>query len=135
MKKIAFKNPKGGTMYFAKVGFDWGGFWGMFALAGLPFFLRKINTLGAFCLVFLLISTTAIGLEVIGKALSQEDLSDWEKIAEFTFYALLTLGISLYFGIRGGKITARHYVEEGYECVTKDEALLARARAKWGMEI
>ena len=135
MKKIAFKNPKGGTVYFAKVGFDWGAFWGMSLLGGLPFFLRKLNMLGVFCLVFLLVATMAIGFEEIGKALSQEELTDWEKNAGVIFYGLLTLGISIYLGIRGGKLTARHYVEEGYECITKDEALLARARTKWGLEI
>lgn len=46
MKKIAFKNPKGGTIYLAKVGFDWGAFWAISPLGGLPFFLRKMNMLG-----------------------------------------------------------------------------------------
>lgn len=134
MKKIAFKNPKGGTVYLAKVGFDWGAFWALFALAGFPFFLRKMNALGVFSLAFLLIATTAIGLEQIGKALSQEELGDWGKIAGAMFYFLLTSGISLYLGFRGGKITARHYVEEGYKCITTDEALLTRAKAKWDIE-
>lgn len=144
MKKIAFKNPKGGTIYLAKVGFDWGAFWGLPLLGGLPFFLRKMPVLGAFCLAFLLVITIAIGHEDIRKAVVQEEirrgviqeeLSDWEKGAGTLFYSLLTLGVSLYLGFRGGKLTARHYVEEGYECVTKDETLLTRAKAKWGLEI
>lgn len=135
MKKIAFKNPKGGTIYLAKVGFDWGAFWGMFFLGGLPFFLRKMNTLGAFCLVFLLIQTLGVGIGQIVIALNQEELGDWERSAGVTVYFIMTLAFSLYFGIRGGKLSARHYLEEGYECQTKDDTLLARAKAKWNMEI
>lgn len=135
MNKIAFKNPKGGTVYLAKVGFDWGGFWGIF-LGGLPFFLRKMNILGAFCLGFLLIEAMANGLESItNSAFNQEELSNWEKFSAVLYYGLLDLGLGLYLGFRGGKITARHYVEEGYECITKDEALLARARTKWSLEV
>lgn len=135
MKKITFKNPKGGTLYLAKVGFDWGGFWGMFLLGGLPFFLRKMNMLGAFCLVFLLIQTLGVGLEQIIIALNEEARDLWHTNSAVKFYFLFTFFLGLYFGIRGGKLTARHYLEEGYKCVTTDEALLARARAKWELEL
>lgn len=134
MKKITFKNPKGGTLYLAKVGFDWGAFLGMFFLAGLPFFLRKMNTLGMFCLLYLLIQTLAVSLGQIIIALSPENVGLWEKGSSMGASFFVTFFISLYFGLRGGKLTARQYLEEGYECITKDEALLTRAKAKWGLE-
>ena len=126
MEKIAFKNPKGGTIYFAKVGFDWGAFWALFALMGLPFFLRKMNVLGAFCLMLYGIWTVALGFEHLSEGFS------WATIVG---YALISFAFSLYFGIKGGKLTARHYLEEGYKPITKDEKLLAKVRAKWDMEI
>lgn len=85
--------------------------------------------------MFSLISAMAIGLENIALALSQEELSEWDQNAVLVVEVIFFLGISLYLGIRGGKLTARHYVEEGYECITKDDALLARARTKWGLEL
>src|SRR5207247_10340498 len=97
MKKIAFKNPKGGTVYLAKVGFDWGAFWGMFLLGGLPFFLRKMNTLGAFCLVFLLIQTLGVGLGQIILALSQEDYGVWGTGSAAAASFLLTVDLVLFF--------------------------------------
>lgn len=135
MKKISFKNPKGGTIYLAKVGFDWGAFWGMLSLAGLPFFLRKMNMFGWFCLIFILIQTLGVGLGQITLELNPEAVDLLRKGSGVAASFFLTLGLSLYLGIRGGKLTARHYVEEGYECITKDEVLLARARTKWDMEI
>lgn len=128
MKKISFKNPKGGTIYLAKVGFDWGAFWGMMILAGLPFFLRKMNRLGWFCLVFLLIRVYLLGIL---------NLMNFEVIIfllPLPILAFLIIAFALYLGVRGGKLTARHYLEEGYECITKDEALLKQAKAKWDME-
>lgn len=133
-KKLMFKNPKGETIYLAKVGFDWGAFWGMFFLGGLPFFLRKMNTLGWFCLVFMLAQTIGIGFEVIANEMRQESLKPWQQYSDIIVSVLISFFISVYLGIRGGKLTARHYEEEGYECITKDEALLARAKEKWEME-
>jgi hypothetical protein len=128
MNKITFKNPRGGTVYLAKVGFDWGAFWAMLALGGLPFFLRKMNVLGAFCLVFSLI-------EIIGLGFGQVSASVWDRYSDSIVWGLTTIAFSLYFGFRGGKLTARHYVEEGYKCITKDEGLLMRAQDKWGLDL
>ncbi|MBA3813183.1 MAG: hypothetical protein H0X26_01620 [Alphaproteobacteria bacterium] len=129
MKKITFKNPQGGTIYLAKVGFDWGAFWAMFAFGGLPFFLRRMNVLGAYCLGWYLIMALSMGFVDINS-----DFSSLEKSSTAICYLLIIFFISLYLGSRGGKLTARHYVEEGYTCVSKDDALVARAKAKWGME-
>lgn len=122
MSKIAFKNPKGDTIYWAKIGFDWGAFWSLNLLAGLPFFLRKMNMLGAYCLVLALMEIIGIGLE-----------------EEYTIlYAVIVmvpnLALGIYFGIRGGTWTARHYLEEGYTFHTKDTALLALAKTNWNLE-
>lgn len=135
MKKITFKNPHGGTTYLAKVGFDWGAFWAMFILGGLPFFLRKMNVLGAFCLIFALIDTIGVGFGQVSTMSLSEDLYSWEKNSDAVIWSLIVLAFSLYFGFRGGKLTARHYVEEGYKCITKDEGLLERARVKWGLDL
>jgi len=127
MAKIAFKNPKGGTIYLAKVGFDWGGFWGFFILGGLPFFLRKMYALGFFCLAYDLV----LALQRIGSSLEAEGDStqyDWVGLVLIAFF------FSLYFGIRGGRLTARHYMEEGYSLETKDKKLLALAKRKWKLE-
>jgi len=124
MSKIAFKNPKGNTIYWAKVGFDWGAFWGALLLAGLPFFLRKMNTFGIYFLVLALIDTVGAGFENFSK----ED--SW-----FIYFVVgLDLALATYFGIRGGKLTARHYLEEGYVILTKDKDLLSRAQKKWNLE-
>ncbi len=123
MTKIAFKNPKGNTIYWAKIGFDWGAFWGFFILAGLPFFLRKMNVWGAYCLGYLLIGTVGI------TSVPYEEF--WSEVWGA---CLISFGISIYLGSRGGKVTARHYIEEGYEFHTKDEALLALAKNKWDLE-
>ena len=125
MAKIAFKHPKGDTIYWAKVGFDWGAFWALPVLGGLPFFLRRMNILGVYCLAFSLIVAVTSGLERL--------------VQKNSFYMLpmfvFGLGISIYFGIRGGKLTARHYLEEGYVFHTKDKALLDRAKKKWNLEV
>jgi hypothetical protein len=138
MAKITFKNPKGGTLYKAKVGFDWGAFWGFFILGGLPFFLRKMNIWGAFCLVFMLSMGIYFGLETVSSAINAsnpEKPTDFEEWRTFIFELIPFLLISFYLGIKGGKLTARHYLEEGYEVLTKDEALLTRAKSKWDLEI
>jgi hypothetical protein len=124
MSKIAFKNPKGNTIYWAKVGFDWGAFWGFFILGGLPFFLRKMNVWGAYCLGIALIDT--VGL------VSVRSDNLW---SETWFVIVLTLGIGIYLGLKGGKLTARHYLEEGYEFHTKDKELLGLAKKKWGLNV
>ena len=74
--------------------------------------------LGWFCLVFLLVQTLSFNLVAILGG---------------SFFVRFCL--SLYLGIRGGRLTARHYVEEDYVCITKDEPLLERARIKWKIEI
>jgi hypothetical protein len=124
MSKIAFKNPKGDTIYWAKVGFDWGAFWGFFILGGLPFFLRKMNIWGAYCLAFTLIAA----IELTG-------VPSKEIWSEVWWIALLQFLISIYLGLRGGKLTARHYLEEGYEFHTKDKDFIALAKNKWNLEI
>jgi hypothetical protein len=133
------------TLYWATTGFDWGAFWGFPALGGLPFFLRKMNMLGAFCLVFMLSMTMYFGFDLVHDALEPDNLEDSEDLIEYIFNFIayyidrffnlfLIFGISLYLGIKGGKITARHYSEEGYEIHTQDKALLTRAKNKWGLE-
>ncbi|OJW50559.1 MAG: hypothetical protein BGO67_05650 [Alphaproteobacteria bacterium 41-28] len=123
MSKIAFKNPKGNTIYWTKLGFDWGAFWGALLLAGLPFFLRRMNTFGAYFLGLALIDTIGACLENLSK----------EPSGFIYSMIALDLGLALYFGIRGGKLTARHYLEEGYEFHTKDKDLIVLAKNKWDL--
>ncbi|MBS0271539.1 MAG: hypothetical protein JSR85_02695 [Proteobacteria bacterium] len=142
MTKIAFKNPTGGTIYWATTGFDWGAFWSFFLLGGLPFFLRKMNIWGAFCLAFMFSNTVEIGFETINWALEPIDFEGYETLTDYALGFFLyfltplllcffTLSVSLYLGFKGGKLTARHYIEEGYTIHTKDKSLLAFAKNKW----
>lgn len=126
--KIHFKNQKNNAIYHANLGWDWGAFFALFLL-GLPFFIRKMNVLGFYCVLFSFI----ISVEQI--ALSH--MSNWGS-SDQEFYDILSfgilLGICIYFGIKGGALTARHYLEDGYSITTSDENLVKRAKAKWGIE-
>ncbi|MBY0500595.1 MAG: hypothetical protein K2P93_01160 [Alphaproteobacteria bacterium] len=127
MAKIAFKNPKGNTLYWACLGFDWGAFWGFILFGGLPFFLRKMNMLGIYTLGFSLIAAVKLSGYVHGRPLHEVLPAAWGT-------ALFFLAIAIYFGIKGGKMTARHYLEEGYEIDTKDEAIVSMAKLKWKLK-
>ena len=123
MTKISFKTPKG-TFYFAKIGFDWGAFWGFLVLGGLPFFLRKMNMLGFYSLGMSLILTISFLIP---------DMPDGYQYLSVFISFLFGLGISIYLGISGGRLTASHYIEEGYKLEANDEALKTIAKNEWGM--
>lgn len=126
--KITFKNPKSNAIYHANVGWDWGAFFALFLL-GLPFFVRKMNVLGFYCVLY------SFSLAVGQIALSH--MSSWGG-SDQVFYDILSsgilVGICIYFGIRGGALTARQYLEDGYSITTSDENLVKRAKAKWSIE-
>jgi hypothetical protein len=89
-----------------------------------------MNVLGAFCLGYYVVMILSMGFADL-----MPEYNRLEKTSMSGCYMLITFALSIYLGLRGGKLSARHYVEEGYECVTKDGALLTLAKAKWGLEL
>lgn len=85
--------------------------------------------IGLYCLLGELIITLNIGFDS-----PQNDFTEWEDFLVMGITFILSFGISIYLGIKGGELTARHYLEEGYECVTENKALLTRAKNKWKWE-
>jgi hypothetical protein len=62
------------------------------------------------------------------------NLIDKNQNESIIFWILFTFKLSFYLGLRGGRLTAHHYLEEGYKIHTTDKNLIARAKDKWQME-
>ncbi len=118
--QIVLKNPKSGELREVKVGWSWTLFFFSW-FAGLPLFLRKLNGLGAiFLALFVVDIATAIPLSEIMEQTS-------------VLIALIQISISIWLAIKGNEMTAKNYLELGWEFVDPDSDVTKMAKGKWGI--
>lgn len=121
--KVSMKNPKTGEIKEVKVGWSWilflfSGFF------GLPLFLRKLYVWGA---VFLVLWVVYM---VVPAMLPDE--RGWG--IEFAL-SLILLGLEIFLGIKGNEMTAKNYLENGWEFVEPESELTKMAKMRWGITV
>mgnify|MGYP003575809149 FL=1 len=122
MSMIAMKNPRTGEVKEVKVGWSWilflfSGFF------GLPLFLRKLTMWGG---VFLAISA----LSMVG------NLGQSDEAAGLVFLMFfVSLGLSIFMGVKGNELTAKNYLEHGWTFVDPQAEQTRIAKVKWGIAV
>ncbi len=121
--KVEMKNPKTGEIKEIKVGWSWTLF--LFSNAyGLPLFLRKLTTWGHFMLIFVAIGNMITWVTPTIRVI--------DATAGIFAWAL---GLAIFFGIKGNEMTAKNYLELGWEFCNSDSNEVKTAKAKWGINI
>lgn len=121
---VSMKNPKIGEIKEVKVGFSWILF--LFSVFfGLPLFLRKLYIWGG---VFLALWVVHIMLGIIGQ--ESETAAIFYVLLQFIF-----IGLMIFMGIKGNELTAKNYLEQGWEFVDNDSEVVQQAKRKWNIHI
>lgn len=116
--QVSFKNIKTGEIRQVKIGFSWILFLFSFAF-GIPLFLRRLYVWGA---IFFVLEVLLIVLPI--------------HEVEFTpldFIWIAMLALSGYMGVKGNEITAKNYLENGWEFAgdMNEEATVKFAKTQW----
>jgi Protein of unknown function (DUF2628). len=120
--KVGMKNPKTGEVKEVKVGWSWTLF--LFSgVFGLPLFLRKLNIWGGICIALWFASA-------IVPSFSGDEM---EALGISIAMMLLLLGMNIFLGIKGNEMTAKNYLEQGWEFIEPDSELVKAAKGKWGI--
>ena len=120
---VSMKNPKTGEIKSIKVGFSWVLFlWsGVF---GLPLFLRKLNVWGLVFLVLWIINLVVPSM-----------VDEQSALGLSIIFFVIFLGLQIFMGIKGNEMTAKNYLENGWEFTNSDAEEVKYAKMKWGISI
>lgn len=120
---VSMKNPKTGEVKSIKVGFSWVLFlWsGVF---GLPLFLRKLNVWGGIFLVLWIINLVVPSM-----------MDEQSALGLSIIFFVIFLGLQIFMGIKGNEMTAKNYLENGWEFTNNDAEEVKHAKMKWGILI
>jgi hypothetical protein len=114
---VPFKQPRTGEVRTVKVGWSWVLFlWsGVF---GLPLFLRRLNVWGAVFLALWAVNLVAsFGFAGGGGA---RGLS-----------LIAMIGLQIWLGIKGNEMTAKNYLEQGWEFAEPNAEATLEGKARW----
>ena len=119
--KVTLFNPMSGESRQVKVGFSWtllffSGF------LGIPQFLRKLNSWG---LVALLSSVMSMQVYSVPNEL--------DRVVLQVMFALLYIGISVWLGICGNRMTALALLERGWQFSHPNDSMTRLAKHKWSL--
>lgn len=119
---VEMKNPKSGEIKGLKVGWSWtlfffSGFW------GIPLFLRGLKAQG-----FLF-----LGLSVVAGLFVSASLTSEEAMGNLILFQLIGLGLSIWMGVKGNEMTAKRYLENGWQFTAPHSDAAKFARGKWGL--
>ena len=122
--KVAMTNPKTGEVKEVKVGWSWilflfSGFF------GLPLFLRKLHVWGGIFLILWIVY-------IIAPSIMQ---NEEEALGLMILLNLVFLGLQIWLGIRGNEMTAKNYLELGWNFTNPDSDEVKFTKGKWGINI
>ena len=122
--KVAMTNPKTGEVREVKVGWSWilflfSGFF------GLPLFLRKLHVWGGIFLILWIVY-------IIAPSIMQ---NEEEALGLMILLNLVFLGLQIWLGIKGNEMTAKNYLELGWNFINPDSDEVKFAKGKWGINI
>ena len=122
--KVAMTNPKTGEVREIKVGWSWILF--LFSsFFGLPLFLRKLHVWSGIFLVLW-------SLYIIFPSMMQ---NEEEALSLMILLNLVFLGLQIWLGIKGNEMTAKNYLELGWNFTNPDSDEVKFAKGKWGINI
>ena len=109
--KVTMKNPKTGELKEVKIGWSWtlflfSGFFGLHVWGGI-----------------------FLALWVLNLALINVDVAAAHIILSLAF-----LGLEIFVGIKGNELTAKNYLELGWEFTEPDSDVVKMAKGKWGLK-
>ncbi|WP_034627626.1 hypothetical protein [Desulfocurvibacter africanus] len=113
---VQFKNPRTGELKQVKIGWSWTLFF-FSGFLGIPLFMRKLTTWGALM----------AGLWFLNMVTS---IYEPDAVAIFT---LLFIGFAGFFGAKGNEMTAKNYLDNGWEIVDPSSDFVKMAKLKWKM--
>lgn len=122
--QVVMKNPRTGQLRDVKIGWSWTLF--LFSnFFGLPLFLRKLTMWGC---VFLVLTVISVGLGFVFPRGAGLVAASLVNVVEF--------GLSIYLAIEGNELTAKNYLELGWNFVEPEMVefeVLKFAKFKWGI--
>jgi hypothetical protein len=122
--KASLRNPRTGEVVDVKVGFDLVLFLTSWFL-GVPLFLRKLNVWGAFMFALTIVYD-----------LAPRTLKDAPDELSSVIGGLVLYGaFSLFFGIKGSELTAKNYLDLGWQFVNPEAEETKAAKLTWGIKI
>ncbi|HEX7926291.1 MAG TPA: hypothetical protein VF678_01795 [bacterium] len=117
---VPFKQPRTGEVRTVKVGWSWVlFFWAGFL--GIPLFLRRLNIWG---FVFLALWLVNILAPIIAST---------ESVGVGGVTTLVAIGLQIWLGIRGNEMTAKNYLEQGWEFAEPAAEATRIGRETWGI--
>lgn len=121
--KIGMKNPVTGEIKKIKVGWSWTLLFSSIFF-GIPLFLRKLHVWGA---VFFSLQLAFRSIE--------GSIPKTESSSIFTLYVIIFLVLSIWMALKGNKMTAKAYLEQGWTFDEPDSEEVIYAKKKWGFNI
>ena len=91
----------------------------------MPLFLRKLYVWGG---VFLALWVVNVILGIVAE--ESESAAIIYLFLQFVF-----IGLAIFMGIKGNELTAKNYLEQGWEFVDGDSEAVQQAKRKWNIQI
>lgn len=122
MNKITFKNDMTGETARVKVGFSFILFF-FSSFFGIPLFLRKLYLFGVIMLILVCTNFT----------LSIFSYNYFEL--EFLTYVIQLgmIGLNIFLGVKGNKMTALNYIKLGYKITDKEDYKINMVKESWNL--
>lgn len=122
MINVALRNERTGEVKDIKIGWSWTLF--LFSgLLGIPLFLRRLNTWGGAMIAFWVV------YQVVPALMTNPD----DRAALNIGLGLLGIGLSVFFGLKGNELTAKHWLENGWTWANPDDQSTILARRVWSL--
>lgn len=119
--KVNLRNKRTGEVKSVKVGWSWTLFLFGVVLCGIPLFLRRLYAWGA------LVAALWIADLITSVMMAGTEIDTTINLV----LALAFTGLAVLFGLKGNEMTAKNYLENGWEWADPDSSSADYARQKW----